>query len=192
MRRTAAAAGAAALAIAAAGCGGTRSVTVTTTRVVTTTRTVTQTTPSAAGACAASALGGAFKGVPGSAGAGQISYALTLSNASSSACFATGLPVVQLLDARGNPLPTHVSPAHPGQQAAVKVTLVPGASAKAEARFSPDVPGPGEQHPGRCEPIAVQLRVTATGGGTLDVPVTPPTSVCEHGSLRFDVLTSAG
>jgi hypothetical protein len=192
MRRAAAAAGAAALAIAAAGCGGTRSVTVTATRVVTTTRTVTQAAPAAAGACSGSALRGAFEVLPGSAGAGQISYVLTLSNASPTACFVTGLPVVQLLDAQGNPLPTHVSPAHPGQQAAVKVTLAPGASAKAEARFSPDVPGPGEQHPGRCEPESAQLRVTATGGGTLNVAVSPPTSVCEHGSLRFDVLTSAG
>jgi hypothetical protein len=33
--------------------------------------------------------------------------------------------------------------------------------------------------------------VTANGGGTFVVPITPPTSVCEHGSLRMTLYTAA-
>jgi uncharacterized protein DUF4232 len=180
-------------ALALAGCGATKTVTViqTTTRTVTTTKTVTAAGPAASSPCAATDLAGSFRGVPGSAGAGQISYALVVKNTSGSSCFVTGLPVVQLLGADGTALPTKVSPAQPGATTAVKVSLAPGDSAKAEARFSPDVPGVGESQTGACEPKAVQMRVTAPGGGTFDVPVIPATSVCEHGSLRFDVYSSA-
>jgi hypothetical protein len=181
-------------ALVLAGCGGTTStVTVvqTTTRTVTTTKTVTSAAAAAATSpCASSDLAGSFRGVPGSAGAGQISYALVVKNTSGSACFVTGLPVVQLLGADGSNLPTKVSAEQPGATTAVKVSLGPGGSAGAQARFSPDVPGVGETQTGACEPKAVQMRVTAPGGGTFDVPVTPPTSVCEHGSLRFDVYSS--
>jgi len=180
----------------AAGCGGSKTVTVTRTqtrtRTVTTTRTVTA-PPSAAASqpCTGSMLHGTFRVVEGSAGAGQISYALTLTNASRQACFVSGLPVVQLLSASGAALPTNVSAAHPGEQTAAKVSLAPGGSATAEARFSPDVPGVGDQQGGQCQPAAALMRVTATGGGTLVVPLQPPTSVCEKGSLRFDVFTGA-
>jgi hypothetical protein len=67
----------------------------------------------------------------------------------------------------------------------VLVTLNPGQSTRATARFSPDVPGPGEQTLGRCEPIAYSFRVTGQGGGTTSAKVLPPTSVCEHGRLLF-------
>jgi hypothetical protein len=180
-------------ALVIAGCGATKTVTVvqTTTRTVTTTKTVTAPAAAAASPCAASDLGGTFRGVLGSAGAGQISYALVVKNTSSSPCFVSGLPVVQLVGTDGSDLPTKVSAAQPGATTAVKVSLAPGESARAEARFSPDVPGVGETQTGPCEPKAAQLRVTAPGGGTFDVPIVPPTSVCEHGSLRFEVYSSA-
>jgi hypothetical protein len=174
-----------------AGCGGTKTVTVTQTVTKTVTKTVTTTpAPSAAAACGAADLSGSFAGVPGSAGAGQISYALTLTNSSASACFVSGIPQLQLLDAQGGALSTSVSAAQPGQGTAAKVVLQPGASATAEARFSPDVPGPGEQSQGACEPTAHQLKVTI-GGGSVTVPVSPPTPVCEHGSLRMSVLAAS-
>jgi len=181
----------------AAGCGGTTTVTVTNT--VTQVKTVTAPKPppatttstTAASACAATSLQGSFDGVEGSAGAGQISYALTLTNSGSSPCFVRGIPQVQLLGTTGAALPTTVS-AEPGQGGGGKVVLQPGAKATAEARFSPDVPGQGDsQSPGPCQPAATVLRVTAPGGGTLDAPVQPPTPVCERGSLRFRPFTTS-
>jgi hypothetical protein len=174
-----------------AGCGGTKTVTVTQTVTKTVTKTTTTTpAPSAVAACAGSDLSGSFKEVPGSAGAGQISYALTLTNASSNACFVSGIPQLQLLDAQSGALSTSESAAQPGQATAAKVVLQPGASATAEARFSPDVPGPGEPQTSACEPTAHKLKVTI-GGGSVTVPVSPPTPVCEHGALRMSVLAAA-
>jgi len=178
---------------ALAGCGGAKSVTVTQTVTRTVTRTVTTTpAPAAAPACTGTDLGGSFAGIPGSAGAGQISYRLTVTNTSNSACFVSGMPQLQLLDAQGGALPTSVTAAQPGQATAAKIVLQPSASATSDARFSPDVPGVGEGQAGQpCEPVAHQLQVTATGGGTFTVPITPPTSVCEHGSLRMTLYTAA-
>lgn len=174
-----------------AGCGATNTVTVTVTRTrtVTTSAAATGTTSSTAPACTDADLQGRFAVVPGSAGAGQISYELTVTNASTSSCFVSGLPAVRLLDAAGAPLPTHVSAAHPGRGAAARIVLASGGSAGAQARFSPDIPGAGEQHTGACEPKATTMRVSTTGPATLDVPVRPPTSVCEHGALSFDLFT---
>jgi len=186
--------GLAGLAVAAlAGCGGGKTVTVTQTVTRTVTRTITAPPPpSSASACAGGDLGGSFAGVPGSAGAGQISYTLTLTNTSTSACFVSGLPQLQLLDANGGALPTNVTAAEPGTGTAAKIVLQPGGSAKSDARFSPDVPGPGEGQAGQpCEPVAHQLQVTAPGGGTVLVPITQPTSVCEHGSLRMSLYAAA-
>jgi len=147
---------------------------------------------SAAPACTGSSLGGSFAGVPGSAGAGQISYLLTVTNTSGSACYVSGLPQLQLLDAQGGALPTSVSAAQPGTATAAKIVLQPSSSAQSEARFSPDVPGQGEGQAGQpCEPVAHQVQVTATGGGTFTVPIKPPTSVCEHGSLRMALYSAA-
>jgi Protein of unknown function (DUF4232) len=183
---------------ALAGCGGTTTVTQTVTTTVTKTVTTPASTTTTAGggasapACTSSSLGGSFAGISGSAGAGQISYLLTLTNTSSSACFLSGLPQLQLLDATGQALPTSVTAAQPGEATAAKIVVQPSSSATAEARFSPDVPGPGEGQAGKpCEPVAHQLQVTPTGGGTLVVPINPPTSVCEHGSLRMAIYSAA-
>jgi len=162
----------------AAGCGSTKTVTVTNT----VTKTVTTTTAAPA-VCTGSDLSGSFDEQQGSAGAGQITYVLKLTNSSSAACSLSGFPQLLLLDANGSQLPTHPAP-EPGAGAKT-VTLKPGGSASYEARFSPDVSGTGDAPSGQCQPTASTLRVTPTGGGTVDAPIKPPTPVCEQGSMRL-------
>jgi hypothetical protein len=137
--------------------------------------------------CAGRQLSGSFRVVRGSAGAGNIVYALRLENRSGRRCSVTGLPAAQLLDRADKALPTHVLAARPGALTPVLVVLRPGQATRATARFSPDVPGPGEPRlaNGQCEPSTSRLGVLALGGGATTVPVSPPTPVCEHGSLRF-------
>jgi hypothetical protein len=141
----------------------------------------------ATAACTGSMLTGTFEVIPGSAGAGNIVYRLRLSDSSSRACFVTGLPRVTLLDTHGRKLPTRASSAgRPGRLTAIMVPLTSGRSATLTARFSPDVPGQGEPVSARqCEPTAYRLRVSPSGGGAVVVPATPPTPVCEHGSLQL-------
>jgi hypothetical protein len=143
------------------------------------------------GDCAGGQLAGRFAVVPGSPGAGSISYKLTLKNASAVPCTVSGLPLGQLLGRTKAKLSTHVRAAHPGQLTAVLVTLLPGESTVATARFSPDVPGTGEPTGGPCEPKAYWFRVRAPGGGTTTVKVMPPTPVCEHGALYFSAYRHA-
>jgi hypothetical protein len=74
----------------------------------------------------------------------------------------------------------------PGTLTAILVTLQPGSWATLTARFSPDVPGQGEPvTSGACEPTAFKLRVAPSGGGSVVVPISPVTPVCEHGSLQL-------
>jgi len=147
------------------------------------TTTVTMTTTSAAtSACTGAQLSGTFKEAAGGGGAGQIEYILTLTNTSNTSCTLSGKPVAVLLDQNGSVLPTHVT----GNIVTVLlVNLAPGGSATATARFSPDVPGTGDSQSGACQPKAYTLRVTPNGGGTVDAPIKPPTSVCERGTLNF-------
>ena len=142
--------------------------------------------------CAGADMSGLFSAIPGSAGAGQISYALRLRNRSKHACFVSGLPRLQLLGKTGKRLPTRVWPAHPGALAAIRVVLAPGKYSVATARFSPDVPGVGEQVAGPCEPKAFRARVWPPGGGTgsFVVPIAPPTPVCEKGRLVFSAVST--
>jgi hypothetical protein len=135
--------------------------------------------------CAGGQLRGTFAVVPGSAGAGNIVYRLGLKNVSSVPCTVTGLPQGQLLGRKHNPLPTHVRPANPGALAAVLVTLLPGQLTVATARFSPDVAGTGDSMSRRCQPVSYWFRVRGQGGGITIVPLKPPTSVCERGTLSF-------
>ncbi|HEY6963256.1 MAG TPA: DUF4232 domain-containing protein [Gaiellaceae bacterium] len=140
--------------------------------------------------CRGAQLAGTFRVVRGSAGAGNITYRLVMKNVSTSMCTLSGLPAGRLLDRSGKPLPTHVIAAFPGALAAILVRLKPGASTHADARFSPDVPGPGEPTAGlKCERTAYWFRVAAPGGGTTKVKVSPPTPVCEHGQLRFSAYS---
>ena len=149
-------------------------------------------TSSAAAACNGSALSGTFTRVPGSEGAGNVVYRLTLLNRSQSTCFVTGIPRLVLLDKNGKALPTAVVPASPGTGTAAKIELAPGSAATADARFSPDVPGPGEQHRGACEKTAYWLTVSpAPGHGSLRASISPPTPVCEKGGMSFSLLRAA-
>jgi len=183
---------AAALVLVVAACGGTKTVTVTITQTSTVVQTLTAgptTSTTSASACSASDLSGSFDEVQGSAGAGQITYRLTVKNPASSPCSVQGIPDVLLLGTSGVALPTSPS-AEPGQGPGTNVVLQPGDSAGADARFSPDVNGTGDNQQGKCQPTATVLRVTI-GGGSLHAPVQPPTSVCERGSLHFRPFTSS-
>jgi hypothetical protein len=138
--------------------------------------------PGSSSAAACGSLSGSFSVVPNSQGAGNILYTLRLKNGGSTSCLLVGLPVLRLLDVHGNPLPTHIlrDPRYHENT----FLLRPGKTASATARFSPDVPGPGEPVTKRCEPVAHAVRVSA-GGASVVVPIKPPTSVCEHGRLTF-------
>lgn len=156
---------------------------------MTTTRTVTQQS-SPASPCTGSQLSGTFAVVAGSQGAGQVEYLLTLKNASSERCYVFGLPQAQLVGADGTVLPTHIASSQ-ASSGGKQIVLAPGDSAVTQARFSPSVPGPGDAQSGRCQPKASTLRITPDGGGTVDAPIQPPVSVCERGTLYFDVFASA-
>jgi hypothetical protein len=141
--------------------------------------------------CGGAQLKASFTVVRGSAGAGSIVYRLVVTNVSGTSCSLSGLPNVTLLRKNRGNQPTHVIAAHPTMLTAVLVTLKHGRSAKADARFSPDVPGVGEGKPGApCEPKSYWLRVAAPGGGATTAAIRPPTSVCEHGQLQFDVYSA--
>jgi Domain of unknown function (DUF4232) len=181
----------AAVGLTAAGClgGSGKTVTVTHTQTITSTETVT-TTGSVAGAkpCKGTDLAAVFAVVPNSAGAGQIAYALAVKNTSSSPCSLHGIPQGTLLGANGTPLPTHIKASG---AAGKPVVLPPGASAVAQARFSPDVAGQGDSQSGACQPQAHTFQLTAAGGVT-EAPIKPPTSVCEQGTLNFEAFGYAG
>jgi hypothetical protein len=138
--------------------------------------------------CHAKEMTGRFAVVPGSAGAGNIVYALTLTNRSGVPCSVHGLPKVRLLGRQGVPLPTRVTRAFPGRAPVVR--LPPGGRARATARFSPDVPGRGEPVSAQCERTAHRLRVRLRGGGVV-APIVPPTPVCSHGAMQFSVYRRA-
>ena len=78
------------------------------------------------GRCRGAQLAGTFAVVPGSAGAGNITYALRLKNISASACSVTGLPQGTLLGRARKALPTRVRAAFPGALSAILVTLPAG------------------------------------------------------------------
>lgn len=144
-------------------------------------------------ACGGSQLAGTFAVIPGSAGAGNIVYSLRVRFLSGRTCFVYGVPRLQLLDRLRQPLPTKVVPAFRPGLMAVRVPLRPGYGAKASARFSPDIPGPGEPQTGtQCERRSYYVRVTPPPGrGTFVAPVRPPTPVCEHGRLSVSVMEAA-
>jgi len=181
-----------AVALTAAGClgSGTKTVTVGHTQTVTTTRTVTTTESVTSGKpCSGTQLAAAFVLVPNSAGAGQIAYTLAVRNSSHSACSLHGTPAGTLLGASGTALPTHVKAAEKGGP---RVVLPPGASATAQARFSPDVAGQGDSQSGTCQPQAHTFQLSTEGGGVTEAPIKPPTSVCEQGTLNFEAFSYAG
>jgi len=139
--------------------------------------------PASSSASACGSLSGSFSVVPNSQGAGNILYTLRLKNRGSASCLLAGLPILRLLGTGGRALPTHIS-RDPRYKAPHPFLLRPGKTASATARFTPDVPGPGETTIGACEPVAHTARVTA-GAATVVVPIRPPTRVCVHGHMTF-------
>jgi hypothetical protein len=133
--------------------------------------------------CASSGLTATFTLVPGSQGAGQIGYALTITNVGRGSCTLAGTPALTLLSA-GRTLPT-AARTYPG--GAYTVALAAGQWAQAAVTFTPDIAAADE--PGnRCEPIADSLRLSMpAGGGTLDAPM-DPTMVCQHGRMAISRL----
>jgi hypothetical protein len=127
-----------------------------------------------------------FRRRPRQRGRGEYRLLAPAPDRSRETCIVAGIPAMQLLGRDGRLLPTRVQAATASARMPVLVTVRPRGSAIATARFSPDVPGPGEPTlaSGNCEPTAYRLRVAALGGGTTTVPVSPPTPVCEHGSLQ--------
>jgi len=142
-------------------------------------------------ACGPSQLRATMAVVRGSAGAGNITYRLVLRNTSAKACAVSGHPALRLRGAGGRRLPTHMLVVPPGAGTAALIALPPGGAAAAALRFSPDVPGKGEQTTGPCEPVAHSVRVSlaSPGSGSLVGPVRPPTSVCEHGTMTESLLS---
>ena len=135
-----------------------------------------------AGACNANNFAAHMREIKGSAGAGSFSYRLSLTNTGSKPCKLGDHAGLQLEKADGTNLPTHVHNAG----TAGTITVAAGATAKAELRFSPDIPGPGEPKHGPCEPRASLAVVTLAtpGTGSTVAQVRPKTSVCSHGSIQ--------
>ena len=182
----------AAVGLTAAGClgSGTKTVTAGQTKTVTITQTVTTSgSVTSAKPCTGTQLAATFSVIPNSAGAGQIAYALDVQNSSQSGCSLDGVPKAKLLAANGTPLPTHVKAAGADGK---RIVLPPGASATAQARFSPDIAGQGDSQSGTCQPQAHTLEVTAEGGGVTEAAIKPPTSVCVQGTLNFQAFDYAG
>jgi len=181
----------AAVGLTAAGClgGSAKTVTVEHTGTVTITETET-TTGSVASAkpCQGTDLTATFALIPNSAGAGQIAYTLTVRNSSQVPCSVRGIPKGTLLGASGTALPTNIKASGGAGQ---RIVLPPGASATAQARFSPDVAGDGDSQSGACQPVAHTFQLIAAGGVT-EAPIKPPTSVCQRGTLNFEAFDYAG
>ena len=121
--------------------------------------------------------------IPGSRGAGNVGYRLTITNSGPGACRIGKHPRLRLVGESGEGLPTTVVKTGPLGRVVVPV----GGSVSARLRFSPDVPGPGEPTEGPCEPkaetIAVRLGLSYRTG-----PVQPPISVCDHGKIEMGAL----
>ena len=120
--------------------------------------------------------------IKGSMGAGNVSYRLTLRNAGSGLCVGSTTPGLQLKQGAGRNLPTHVR--YRGRSS--RLTIGKGGdvlSASTSLRFSPDIPGPGEPSHGPCEPKAYFVQVNF-GSASYVGGIHPPTSVCEHGTMR--------
>ena len=179
-----------AVGLTAAGCLGSATKTVTHTQTITSTETVTTTgSVKSAKPCQGTDLAATFAVIPNSAGAGQIAYALTVKNTSAGACTVQGIPKGTLLGSNGTQLPTQIKAAGGTGK---PVVLPLGASATAQARFSPDIAGEGDSQSGACQPEAHTFAVTAQGGGVTEAAIRPPTSVCVQGTLNFETYGYAG
>lgn len=147
--------------------------------------------------CHTQDLSASFTVVNGSAGAGSISYNLRLTNKSGHLCTIYGFPGMLLLDAKHRPLPTNV--VWDSLVPKRLVWLIPGASASSTVRFSPDVPGTGDNgtaapgQPWTCEPTAYYVEITPPDETTqLVTSVAPATPVCERGTMQTSALIAGG
>ena len=122
---------------------------------------------------------------------GHVEFTLRLTNGSSGTCAVAARPSLQLIGRGGEPLPSHVSP-WPPEAAASPVALRPGTTALAAALVAVDIPGPGDSHRkgGPCQPSAMELRVGTAGKTSTLVPVQPPISVCQRGSILLKSLVT--
>jgi hypothetical protein len=138
------------------------------------------------GPCVSAGLRGGFTLIPGSQGAGNVVGRIVLTNVGPAPCRTGGYVGMQLLAANGQPLPTTVE----REVASVQPVLVvvPGASASATARWSPDVAGPGDSTSGQCQPTATATDITPPNDRTHLVVPGPGTSVCERGILVVSPL----
>jgi hypothetical protein len=148
------------------------------------------TTPAAASGtarCHTSDVTASYTVVAGSAAAGSISYNLRLTDTSMHQCTIYGFAGMLLLDANHKPLPTNVQ-----RDSLVPKQLLrlnPGGSASATVRFSPDVPGVGDNPSPVCQPTAYYTEVTPPDETTqLVTAVSPPTSVCERGTMAISAF----
>jgi hypothetical protein len=133
--------------------------------------------------CGPSSVRATFSLVPGSQGAGQVEYTLTITNTGRASCTISGLPAIRLLGAGHVALATR---AHADGGGSHAVKLAAGRWAQSNATFSPDIAASNE--PGdRCEPLAYSLALTLRGGGRLLAPM-DPTMVCQHGAIAFTRL----
>ena len=149
--------------------------------------TTTTTTRPAIVACVASLLKGSFLIIPGSSGAGHVEARVVLTNVSSRTCTTFGYVGMQLLGASDTPLPTHVVRS-PGPEP--HLTLGPGSAASALARFSPDIPGPGDATSGACQPVAQGTEITPPDDTHFLVASGLNSSVCSRGTIDLNPLVA--
>ncbi|MHB1534842.1 MAG: DUF4232 domain-containing protein, partial [Acidimicrobiales bacterium] len=150
-------------------------------------------TANATATCVAADLRGSFADIPGSNGAGNVVARIVLTNTSAAPCATGGYVGLQLLGTGGTKLPTKVVRQ---SGSVVTITLAPGASASASARYSPDVPGRGDSQTGpSCQPVAASSEIIPPGGTAFLTVAGPNTPVCESGTLALTPLqagTTAG
>ena len=177
----------------AAGCGGTKTVTETQTATVVQTTTVhvtTQETTPAATACTGDAMTGTFTEIPGSPGAGQIVLPATREERLAGRLLRVG-PAERPTARRAVPTCRRTaerrsrgrrlrrgsccSPAHPRRPTRVSRRTSTASATRRTGRVS--------RRPSRC--------ASHSAAAPLDAPITPPTSVCERGTLSFTLFSAA-
>ena len=143
------------------------------------------TTPPGVTACVSADLSATFAVIPGSAGAGNVVARIVLTNKSAAPCSTGGYVGLQLLGAGGTQLPTHVERASGSLSV---MTVAPGTSVSATARYSPDVAGTGDNQSGMCQPVASSSEVTPPNDTAFVIAQGPGTSVCQQGTMSVSPL----
>jgi hypothetical protein len=115
---------------------------------------------------------------------GKEIYLLTVRNGYTKSC-ALGQPTVTLISKFGKYLPSH-------SIASSTATVVgPYVKEYSKVSFSPTVPGLNDNQKGRCAPKAYRIKIAFAGSaGKVSSPVTPPTQVCEQGTMTLAPFTT--